>query len=182
MGEVESADCGPGVHCAGFGEFDPGFLSCLEELEEEGFFGVVRLGGVSGGGADALVFFVDEFGRGELAGAFDAPGNAGAVVEEFGEGFGKAVGEGLDHEGFVDVVFFAEFGGPFVGTVDAHDEAAEVVGGVTVLVTVPVLSLALKFPLGGVPELVIFLIEEILQISDEVMVAFILPDIALSAE
>ena len=33
----------------------------------------------------------------------------------------------MDHDGFIDVVSFAEFGGPFIGAVDADDESAEVV-------------------------------------------------------
>lgn len=98
-----------------------------------------------------MVFFVNEFGLVELAGALDAPGDACAVVEEFGEGFGEAVGEGLHHESFVEVIFLAEFGRPFIGPVDRNDKAAYVVGmgrsgGVTVSVTV--FGKWGEFPLG----------------------------------
>lgn len=49
------------------------------------------------------------------------------MVEEFGEGFGETVGDGLNHDRFVNIVSFTKFGCPFIGTVDADDEATEVV-------------------------------------------------------
>ena len=49
------------------------------------------------------------------------------MVEEFGEGFGEAIGESLDYESFVDVVLSAKFGSPFISSMDADNEATEVV-------------------------------------------------------
>ena len=43
MGEQEAGYCCAGVHGAGFGEGDAGLLRCIEQIEEDGFFGVVRL-------------------------------------------------------------------------------------------------------------------------------------------
>ena len=74
-----------------------------------------------------MVFFVNEFGLGKLSGSFNSPCNAGAMVKEFGESFGESVSEGLHHKGFVDVVFFAQFGRPFVGSVDADSESSKVI-------------------------------------------------------
>ena len=55
---------------------------------------------------------------------------ARAVVQEFGECLRAAVGEGLHHDRAVGVVLFVlELGGPFVGSVDADDEGAELVWG-----------------------------------------------------
>ena len=59
--------------------------------------------------------------------AFDSPGDTCPVVKEFREGFGEAIGNGLDHDRFIDMVSFAKFVGPFVGTVNAYDEASKVV-------------------------------------------------------
>lgn len=75
-----------------------------------------------------MVNLFDEFGVVELAGALDAPGDACAVVEEFGEGLGESIGDGFDHDGFVGVVLGFEFVRQFVGAVDADDETAEVIG------------------------------------------------------
>ncbi len=71
--EVEAADGGARMHGAGLGEFDSDFFLRIEEFKKGRFFGVVRLGWVAWSRPDALVFFVDEFGLGELAGALDAP-------------------------------------------------------------------------------------------------------------
>lgn len=73
VGEVEAANGGAWMHRAGFGEFDSCFFFGIEEVKEGGFLGVVGLAGVAGGGANALIFFVDELGLGELSGALDAP-------------------------------------------------------------------------------------------------------------
>ena len=64
---------------------------------------------------------------GKLPRTFDSPGHTSAVVKEFGKGFGEAVGDGLHHDGFVNVVGLAKFGGPFVRSVDPDDKASEVV-------------------------------------------------------
>lgn len=60
VGEVDATDCGAGVHGTGLGEFDPSLFSGVEEVEEDGLFGVIRLRGIAGSGANTLVFFVDE--------------------------------------------------------------------------------------------------------------------------
>ena len=61
------------MHGAGLGEGDVDLCFGVEEFEKWWFFGVVRLGGVAGSGADALILFVDELGLCELSGALDAP-------------------------------------------------------------------------------------------------------------
>ena len=93
---------------------------------------MVRLRGVAGGGADALVEFFDELVVIELTRTLDAPGDAGTVVKEFGKGFREAVGDGFDHDGLVVVVIGLVFVGEFVRAVDSDDEATEVVFGVLV--------------------------------------------------
>ena len=49
------------------------------------------------------------------------------MVEQFGKGFGKPVGEGLDHDGSVWIVGQGQLRGEFVRTVNADDEATEVI-------------------------------------------------------
>ena len=88
---------------------------------------MVGLGRVAGSRTDALIFFVNEFGLGELPWTLDSPGHTSAVVKEFGKGFSEAVGDGLHHDRFVNVVCLTKFGGPFVRSVDPDDKASEVV-------------------------------------------------------
>ena len=58
---------------------------------------------------------------------FESPGHTSAVVKEFGKGFGEAVGDGLHHDCFVNVVYLTKFGGPFVRSVDSDDKSSQVV-------------------------------------------------------
>ena len=88
---------------------------------------MVGLGRVAGSRTDALIFFVNEFGLSELPRTFDSPGHTSTVVKEFGKGLGEAVGDGLHHDRFVNVVCLTKFGGPFVRSVDPDDKASEVV-------------------------------------------------------
>ena len=95
MGKIEARDAGGRVHGVAFGEADAGGPLGVEQLEERALFGVVGLGRVAGGGADAAVFFGDQvFGR-KLLGFAEAPGFADFSVQVFGECFGQAVGERL---------------------------------------------------------------------------------------
>ena len=82
----------------------PVFASHVEQAPDRALLGVVRAGGVAGGGTDAAILFLDELGRAEIFVAAVAPLVADALVQAFGEGFGEAVGEGLGHDGVVVVV------------------------------------------------------------------------------
>ena len=66
---------------------------------------MIGLAGVARSGADSLILLVNELALGELPRPLDAPGDAGTVVEELGKGLGQAVGQGLHHERFVEMVF-----------------------------------------------------------------------------
>lgn len=116
------------MHCTGFGQLHPGFLGGFEKIEKDGLLGVVGLAGVTRSRPDALVFFVDEFGVVELAGALDAPRNTSPVVKEFGEGFRKPISESLHHQCLIQIVCRAKLGRPFVCSVDAYHKSTEVVG------------------------------------------------------
>lgn len=96
------------MHGAGFGECDAGCVCSIQEFKEGLFFCVIRLSWVTGGGADAVVFFFDEFVVVKFVGAFVSPGDTGTVVKEFGEGFGEPIGNGLYHDRGVEFMFFAE--------------------------------------------------------------------------
>ena len=60
MGEVQAGDAGGRVHREAFGEPDARGPLGVEQVEESAFFGVVGLGRVAGGRADAAVFFGDQ--------------------------------------------------------------------------------------------------------------------------
>ena len=130
MAEEESTNRRAGVHGTRFGEFHPSLRFRIEELEEEGLLGVVGLGRVARSGADALVNLLDELGAIELSGTLDAPGDTGSVVKKFREGFCEAVGDGLDHNRFIVVFLGFVFVCKFVRTMNADNEATEVVAAV----------------------------------------------------
>ena len=58
-------------------------------VQRVALLGVVGAGGVAGGGADAPVFFLDQFVVAESLARAEAPVEAGAAVELLGEGFGE---------------------------------------------------------------------------------------------
>ena len=89
VGEVPAADGGGWVHGVAFGQGDAGVFGGVEQREQFFFFGVVGASGVTGGGADALVGFVDEGGvvQGFVAGVAPVV-LADLLVQVFGEGFG----------------------------------------------------------------------------------------------
>ena len=129
MGEVEAADAGAGPHGEGLGDQHAGVGLHVEQAPDGALFGVVGAGGIAGRGADAAIFFVDEFVGGEVFGAAVAPLVADALVQAFGEGFGEAVGEGFGHDGVVVVVVGAEAVAEFLEADAGGDgEGADVVG------------------------------------------------------
>ncbi len=129
MREVEAADAGAGPHGEGLGDLHAGVGFDVEQLPDGALLGVVGAGGIAGGGADAAILFLDEFGGGEGFRAAVAPLVAHALVEALGEGFGEAVGDGLGHDGVVVVVGGAEAVAEFLEADAAGDgEGADVVG------------------------------------------------------
>src|SRR5690606_37855319 len=93
------------------------------------FFRVVRAGGVAGGGADAGVFFLDQFFVAQLLVALVAPEFlAHAQMQVFGKGFRQSVGQGLDHNAVVIVAGVLVLPGQFFRAYACGDhKAADVI-------------------------------------------------------
>lgn len=132
MREIQAADGTAGMHGHAFGEFDAGLGGGVEQVEQDGFFGVVWLCGVTGGWADTTVFFTHGFFEAEVTWIFITPSKAGLLVEVFGEGFGQAIGDGFGEDAAVGVMGVVELFGEFVRSMDADGEATDVVGTTTV--------------------------------------------------
>src|SRR6218665_2866656 len=103
VGQVEAAD----ARCGGHGQA-PGQahadVCAFPHPKQPFLLAVARGGGVAGGGADATVFFRDQFGRAEpLVGRVAPQVGAHALVQAFGKGFGQAVGQAFEQDGAVIV-------------------------------------------------------------------------------
>ena len=96
------------MHGVALGERDAGGSLGVEQFEERALFGVVGLGRVAGGRADAAVFFLDQVVVRKLLVAAVAPGLADFGVQIFGKCFGQAVGEGFRQDRVVIVVLAVE--------------------------------------------------------------------------
>ena len=106
----------------------PVFFSTSSSFHRVRFLGVVRAGGIAGGGTDAAIFFLDQIVGGEVFRFAVAPFFADAFVQIFGERFGQAVGQRFGHDGVVVVVVGFEFLDQFLEAMAAGDgEGADVI-------------------------------------------------------
>ncbi len=126
--EVESGDGGGGEHGEAFGEMDADGVFDVEEIKEGAFFGVVGASGITRGGSDTAIAFVDQIVVVEVFLFAVAPFVADALVEVFGEGFGESVGEGFCGDGVVIVVIGFVVSDHFIGAKASADaECADIV-------------------------------------------------------
>jgi hypothetical protein len=116
------------MHGHAFGEFDTGLGGRIEQIEKDRLLGVVGLGRIARGGADAAIAFFDEVFVGEVLGLLVTPGDTSFLVQIFGKGFGKTVGEGFDDDGAERIVRFLELMREVVRTVNADGKSADEVG------------------------------------------------------
>ena len=109
---------------------DAGGALGVEQAEERRLLGVVGLGRVAGGGADAAVGLGDQLlGREGLVGRVAPELAADALVQPLGEGLGEAVGERLDQDrGIVVVRPLEALGDRDLLDAGGDDEAADIVG------------------------------------------------------
>src|SRR5690606_27012910 len=135
VGEVPAGDGGGREHGVVLGEEHATATGLvvvgrgIEQFEQRGLFGVIRAGRVTRGRADALVLLADQRVVVQLLVLGVTPVLlAHAFMQPFGAGFGKAVGQGLDHDRVVIIALGLVGLGHFLGTdAGGGDEAADVV-------------------------------------------------------
>ena len=128
MREIKSAHAAAGPHGKAFGQLDAGVLFDVEQFPENSFLRVVGAGGITGGRADAAIFFLDQIFGVEIFGFAKAPFVADAFVQIFGEGLGQTIRQRLGHDGVVIVVVVFEFLDEFLEAMAAGDgEGADVI-------------------------------------------------------
>ena len=110
-----------------------------------------------------------------------APVNPCLVMKFFGKGLRKPVRDGFDHDGPVGIVRGVEFLRILVGSMDAHDKAADVIRRSGDLRSPLVRALPNKFPihqssLHRIRQHIFPLFGEVLLIPNDMIVGFPLPE------
>ena len=104
MRKVKSADAAAGIHGETLSEPNPRAALDIENLPNRLLFGVVGLGGISGGWANAAVAFANQVFVGEIFRSSEAPELARLSMQALGKRLRKAVAQSLGHDGEVVVV------------------------------------------------------------------------------
>ena len=87
----------------------PAFFSAQQQIEQRALFGVVGQRGIARRGTNAAIAFAQQIVGLRFSSLPKPHSIARALVHQFGERFGQAVGQRLGHEGVVVVVVLLKF-------------------------------------------------------------------------
>jgi len=118
MRKIQPAHAGARMHRKRLRQPDPCVVSCIEQIEERSFLGVIWTRWITGGRPNAAIFFTNQISIGELFVTTKSPRNASFFMQIFGKRFSQSVGQSFGHDRAVVVVLTLELLGKLIRAMD----------------------------------------------------------------